>query len=128
MKQNIGLLFLRVSIGLIMMLSHGWPKLMNFGVIATKFPDPIGIGGSASLALAVFAEFFCSAALILGLLTRWVSIPLLITMLVALFLVHGSDPWKKQEFVVLYIIPYISLICLGGGDYSVDRIFLKKQG
>ena len=42
-------------------------------------------------------------------------------MLVAIFIIHGDDPWKKQEFATLYLIPYIALAFSGGGRYSVDR-------
>ena len=124
--DQIGILILRVSVGLIMLLAHGMPKLLNFAAYSTKFPDPIGVGPQFSLILAIFSEVFCSLALIVGFKTRYASVPLLITMLVALFFVHGNDPWKKQEFVVMYIIPYLSLIFIGSGKYSLDGMYGEK--
>ena len=50
-----GLCWLRVSTGLMMLLAHGWPKLANFSTLAKVFPDPLGVGSTASLLLAVFA-------------------------------------------------------------------------
>lgn len=127
MAINLGLLFLRVSVGSLMFFSHGWGKLVNFSHIAPNFPDPLGVGSTVSLALAVFAEFFCSIAVIIGLKTRFAAIPLLITMLVALFLVHGNDPWKTKEFVILFIIPFTTLIITDGGSYSVDTFIPGKR-
>ena len=123
--NNFGLLMLRVTAGLMMLLGHGWGKLTNFATIAPNFPDPIGLGSQISLSLAVFSEVFCAAALILGLFTRIVSVPLLITMLVAAFIIHDQDPWAKKEFALLYAVPFLTLIFTGGGKLSIDR-FIKK--
>ena len=58
-NADLGLLILRVSIAGMMFMAHGWGKLTEFTIRAPYFPDPIGLGGTVSLALAVFAEFFC---------------------------------------------------------------------
>ena len=125
MKLNVGLLLLRLFIGLTMLISHGWGKLANFGAMSTKFPDLIGLGSQVSLSLAVFSEVFCSVFIVLGLLTRWVSIPLLITMAVAFFIVHGNDPFKVKELAFLYMGAYATLIFTGAGDYSLDKLIRK---
>ena len=59
MSNDISTLFLRLSFGLTMALAHGLPKIMNYSTMKNNFPDPIGIGNSASLVLVIFAEFFC---------------------------------------------------------------------
>lgn len=67
---NYVLLILRLSVG-VFMLSHGWGKfLMLIGDDPIQFADPLGVGITASLALTVFAEVFCSVLLIFGLATR----------------------------------------------------------
>ena len=123
--SSIGLLLLRVFLGGFMLFAHGWPKLAGFADKSGGFPDPLGIGSPASLTLAVFAEVLCALVLMLGLLTRAVAIPLLITMVVAAFLVHADDPFQKKEFALLYAIPFLSLIFTGAGSFSVDAK-LKK--
>ena len=45
-------------------------------------------------ALAGWAEFFGGILLLVGLLTRWISIPLLVTMLVAAITVHWQNGWS----------------------------------
>jgi putative oxidoreductase len=110
-----------------MLAFHGWGKLSNFGARWDSFGDPLGIGGNLTLILAVFAEFFCSLALIFGLLTRASAIPPLIVMLVAASIVHADDPWNKKEFALLYAIPYVALILAGGGKYSLDAKWFRKS-
>ncbi|MEQ8324907.1 MAG: DoxX family protein [Vicingaceae bacterium] len=118
--KDTGLFILRVGIGLLM-VSHGWAKLQYLLGGDIHFPDPLGLGEIPSLVLAVFAEFFCSLMLILGIKTRWATIPLIITMIIAAFVVHWSDPWGKKELAVLYLIPLISIALSGPGKYSIDR-------
>ena len=125
MNANVGLLILRVSTGLIMLFAHGWGKLINFSTIAPNFPDPIGVGSTVSLALAVFAEVFCAVAVIAGLKTRWAVVPLVITMIVAVGIVHAADPWGKKELGIMYMISFLALFFTGPGKYSVDGVMGK---
>jgi putative oxidoreductase len=45
--------------------SHGWGKLIEFGEKAAVFPDPFGVGSMMSLSFAIFAEVFCVLAVIM---------------------------------------------------------------
>ena len=129
MLQDTGILFFRITIGLTMLFAHGWGKMVKFSTIAPSFPDPFGLGGGVSLAFAVFSEVFCSLLIVLGLFTRWSTLPLIFTMLVAWYL-HGiawGDPWDKQEKAVLYLICYITLFFLGSGKCSLDALIRKKH-
>lgn len=124
---NIVLLILRVSIALLM-LAHGIPKLNTLLAGGPfKFADPIGIGETASLVLAVFAEVFCSLLLLLGLAVRLASVPLIITMLVAVFIVHGKDGLEQQEQGLLYLLIYLVLLFAGGGSFSIDKLISRNN-
>ena len=121
MWSSLGLLILRVVAGGMILLGHGWPKLMRFSDLSSRFPDPLGLGSTTlSLSLVLFAEVFCAAAVILGFATRLVAIPLVFAMLVAAFIIHADDPWQKKEFALLYALPFLTLICTGPGKFSVD--------
>jgi len=123
---DIGLLFLRISAAGMLLCSHGWGKLMSFGEKYTMFPDPLGLGSPVSMALAVGAEFFCAIAVILGFATRFTAVPVIVTMLVAAFVVHADDPWQKKEFALLYLLPFLTLVLTGAGKFSVDAVLSKK--
>ncbi|MDF1823287.1 MAG: DoxX family protein [Verrucomicrobiales bacterium] len=118
--SSLGLLILRVLLGGFMLFGHGWGKLATFSEKSAQFPDPLGVGSTPSLALAVFAEVFCAAALILGFFTRAAVIPLLTTMVVAAFIIHGDDPFQRKEFALLYAIPFLALMLTGAGAFSID--------
>lgn len=124
--NDVGLLLLRVSFGAAMLLGHGWGKLMAFSDKADSFPDPLGIGNQLSMVLAISAEVFASLLLALGLATRAVAIPLIVTMLVAMLIVHGDDPWKKKEMAFLYLVPYLTLVLTGPGRFSLDALIAKR--
>jgi putative oxidoreductase len=123
---DLWLLILRVVVGA-SMLTHGIPKLqMLFAGGEIQFPDPLGIGAILTLVLVVFAEGLCSVLLILGMLTRLASIPLVINMAVAFFVIHGADPLEKKELALFYLLIYLTLLVFGGGKYSLDKVFRKN--
>ncbi|WP_137401886.1 DoxX family protein [Echinicola rosea] len=125
-SRSLSLLLLRVGAAAFMM-THGWSKIMNFSEYLTKFADPIGVGPAVSLQLTIFAEFFCSILLALGFMTRWALIPLMITMIVAVFIAHGGDPFGHKEVGLLYLTIFISLFLSGPGNISMDAQILKKN-
>ena len=124
--RDVGLLILRVGAGGLMLV-HGVPKLERL-MGGGGFADPIGIGPTPSLALAVFAEVGCSIALALGLLTRLATLPLITTMLVAVLVVHADDPWSKKELGLLYLVPYLTLLLAGPGRFAVDAKLKGRLG
>lgn len=125
---DVGLLFLRLSVGATMLLSHGLPKLQKWDQLSSTFADPIGVGPTVSLALAIGAEVGASIFIMLGLATRLAAIPLAFTMLVAMLVVHADDPWSKKEFAFMYLIPCVTLMLTGGGRFAVDTKLKGKLG
>ena len=122
---NYGWLLFRVGISLLMMF-HGYSKLANFSHIAPKFLNFLGLGTSISLGLVVLSEFFGSICVLLGFLTRWAAFSIVFTMLVAIFVAHGMDPFAKKELAVLYAVVFIFPLFAGGGKYSIDNYLSKK--
>ncbi len=119
--QDLGLLAVRLLAGG-MTLTHGIPKIDRlFGEGPVKFADPFGLGPEISLALVIFAEVACSILVMVGLKTRLATIPLLITMLVAAFYIHGPDTFGEKELPLLFFTLFLSLLVSGPGNYTVDR-------
>ena len=114
------LLLLRLAMGG-MMLPHGFDKLTHFITRVKNFPDPFHIGSTVSLSLVIFAEFFCAALLLVGLMTRLVSIPLIITMAVAFFMIHNHDFVGDGQMAALFLSGYLVLLIAGPGKISLDR-------
>ena len=124
---DAGLLIARVGIALLMLV-HGLPKmLMLFSGDPVQFPSVFGMGAELSLGLAVFAEVFCSVLLLAGLGTRLAVVPLIITMMVAAFVIHAADPFAKQEPALYFLLVYVVLLFAGSGKYSVDYLLQRKN-
>jgi putative oxidoreductase len=120
LATSIGLLMLRLGAGGLLLYGHGWGKLMNAAEKASDFANPIGLGNVPSFWLVVFAEVLCSSLVMVGLLTRLSSIPLVIFFSVAGFIQHAHDPWARRELPFLYGVPFLALLFLGGGRFSLD--------
>ena len=78
-------------------IAVGLHKFMNIEDIASWFGNPDwGLGLPAPRLMAILAastELFGGIALLLGIAVRWLAIPLMITMLVAIFAVHWDQGW-----------------------------------
>ncbi|WP_417366290.1 DoxX family protein [Flavobacterium beibuense] len=124
---NFVLFLIRITIALFM-LTHGLKKIdLLLSDEPVQFADPFGIGATASLMLVVFAEVVCSALLIVGLATRLAVLPLIITMVVAVFMIHGSDGFERQELGSIYLMVYVLLLITGSGKYSLDHLICRKK-
>ncbi|MDD4636104.1 MAG: DoxX family protein [Bacteroidales bacterium] len=124
------LLAFRILFGILMMI-HGYQKFAQFNSMKENFPDPIGVGSEFSLALAIFGELICSAAFVVGLLYRLTMIPMLITMGVAFFIIHGNDPFANKELAFVYLAVFVIMYLAGPGRFAIDSIinemFIKDK-
>jgi putative oxidoreductase len=121
---NLAMLILRAGLGGLM-ISNGYDKLVNYGKYRGDFMDFLGMGSSMSLALLVFAEFFCSLFLIFGLFSRLVTIPLIIAMIVAVTKAHNADVFGEGEHAALFVIGFLTILIVGPGKLSVDGMIGK---
>ena len=122
---DLSLLLVRLAAGGFM-FSHGFGKLQKLVNGSFEFGDPIGLGPEISLGLTVFAEILCAFFILIGLFTRVAAVPRIITMFVAVFIVHDGDPFGKKELGLFYLFNYLVLFLSGSGKYSVDKLILKK--
>lgn len=120
LKTDLGLALLRI-LPSVMLLTHGIPKFQKLLAGDFEFGDPIGIGATPSLFLAVIGEFICPILLIIGYKTRWAAVPPAIVMIVAGFIVHASDPFNVKEKAFLFLSFFIVIMLLGPGRYSIDK-------
>jgi putative oxidoreductase len=126
MKVDVGLFLLRLGVGATF-ATHGLAKLQKWGELAAVFPDPIGVGHSFSLALAIFGELVCGALLAAGLATRVAAVPALVTMLVALGVIHAADPFQKKELAFIYAVCFLTLLLTGPGRLSLDAVIGARR-
>ena len=88
------------------------------GTLGVPFPDIFTW-------LVIITEAGGAALILIGLFIRWSSIPLLIVMFFAGYLVHWQNGWPHEangiEFAAIYSLMLLTLLCFGGGKYlSLD--------
>lgn len=129
--EHWGQLVLRLAIGPIF-IAHGYEKIFVDG--HTKIALFLGNLGiplpEISAWLLMFTEFVGGIFLLVGLLTRWASIPVAFAMLVAILTFHS--PWQHSligpggfEKPLALMAIALCLMVQGGGKFSVDN-WLKK--
>ena len=131
MLTNLGLLALRVTLGLVF-LGHGAQKAFGaFG--GPGFTGATGFIGSLGFrparfwtGLAVGGELLAGALYFLGLLTPLAGLLVLGTMGVAIAKVHGPKGFFVQnggyEYNLVLIISAVALSLAGPGAYSLDHL------
>lgn len=133
---DLGLLILRLGIGLSMLLFHGWGKISG-GPERWE-----GIGGQmANLGIdvfpvfwgfmAAFSEFFCSAFLVLGIFFRPAAFLLIGTMFVA-SIRHLSLPagepgsgFSGASHALEFLTVYVALFLIGPGRYKLAALWRR---
>jgi putative oxidoreductase len=118
---NFAMLLLRLVFGILIM-NHGYDKLMHFGDRHNTFMNFMGIGSTLSLALVIFAEFFCGLFVILGLFTRLSVIPIIIVLIVAIVKAHHNAIFGDAQPATLFLTGFLVLLFVGPGRASVDSM------
>jgi putative oxidoreductase len=131
---DVGLLVLRLGIGLSMAIFHGYGKVAGG-------PERWGRVGGAMKNLGLdflpafwgfmagFSEFFCSIFLVLGIFFRPATLFLASTMLVATIR-HLSLPadapgsgFSGASHSLEFMVVYIALFLIGSGKYTIKSKF-----
>lgn len=123
LNPDIGLLLFRICFGMLMILFHGWEKLMTAERQFHTFPDLIGISSELSYILVVWFENFGAILIVFGLFTRINALGLAFTMFVAFSLFHDmqfTGPSSGQS-AFAFGFAYLLLFFSGGGKYSMDH-------
>jgi putative oxidoreductase len=121
-------LLMRLFVGYFFM-ETGWAKIHNLDAFATRFAQ-WGIPHPAfNAALSAYTEFLGGALTILGLGMRFVSIPMIINMIVAVLTVKLKSVGGLDDFAELdeplYALSFVWLFFSGAGWLSVDGL-LKR--
>lgn len=125
---NLGRLFLRLFVG-IMLMQFGIRQMMRFEEFAAMFPSVLGMPGETSLVVMILIEIICSSFIMFGFLTRFMTIPPILAMLIAeYYLLHDyvSDAaytlsWQQPGYIpIMFLGIYFFILLVGPGKISVD--------
>lgn len=106
-------------------------KINNFDSIVTWFRDGLHLPfPELNAYMATGTEIAGLVLLILGLATRFISIPLMVIMAVAVLTVHGLEHFSCAdngfEIPLYYFIMLMTLMTGGAGKFSLDETIFKK--
>jgi len=125
----LALLSGRLAVGLLF-VSTGWGKVHNIPKV-TLFFEKLGIPAPGFNAVLVgWSELLCGSALVLGLFTRLATVPLIVSMIIAILTakladIHGIfDLVGADEFT--YLVVLVMLAILGPGRAAVDHAIAKR--
>jgi putative oxidoreductase len=125
---NLGLLALRVGVGLNMALLHGVERVRHYSDRVSSFPDPLHMGHRYSLLLTVAAEFVGGILVTLGLAGRFGAFLLTFTLGLGLFTGDAGSTWRQRELTTLYLAGSLAILMLGCGRWALDPMLWKRLG
>ena len=126
----LGFLAIRLYLFLIFWTA-GTDKLSSFNEFS-KWLESLGLGFPEVFSwIVIAAEIGGACLLLVGLFVRWATVPLLIVMANAIFLIHWENGWAREsngiEMAVTYSIMLVILLLSGGGRYfSLDHWITRK--
>ena len=128
-SDYLGPLFLRVGVGVVFAW-HGWQKFHDLGVANfAKFLGSLNVPAPEVVAwLQTAAEGIGGLLLIVGLFTRYVTLPLIAIMIGAIWLVKVNvgfivTPVAGAELEVALLAGLLGLLFIGPGRLSLDSMF-----
>ena len=129
--EDLALLLLRIFMGGTFLV-YAIKKVQGFDNYVVLFSDKLDLPfPMINLYLVMAVEGIGGILLVLGVLTRFISIPLIFTMVVAFFLVNINNGFAASNFGVEVPLAYISILIVlfafGSGKISVDDKLLKSK-
>ena len=128
--DGIALSVLRIVVGIVFVV-HGFGKLMTgFGTVSESFAEmgiPLPLVSAIMVALA---EVVGGLALAAGFYTRLATVPLIVTMLVAMIMVHLRNGFfiynSGYEYTLVLLVVLVVIAVTGPGAIAVDNLLGKK--
>jgi len=122
-------LAVRITVGVVF-AGTGWTKLNHLPQITQNFRG-LGIPAPEILTPLVSGiEFFGGILMLVGLLTRFISVPLMIVMVVAIATAKWSDVDSLETLLgfeeVSYFVMFAWLGIAGPGPVSLDHFVVKR--
>jgi putative oxidoreductase len=132
--QGWGLTILRVVTGIVFLISGG-QKLTSFGTdtslrtLAEELGQLPGLLPLLAATTGTLVAFLCGAALVLGLFTRLVSIPLVVVMVMDVLLFHPPSSFFVEdngfEYALLRLAACVTLVVAGPGRAALSSVLRR---
>ncbi|MGX7894361.1 DoxX family protein [Tsuneonella sp. HG222] len=91
--------------------------LAQFGFAAPQVMAP----------LSVWVQFVCGVLLVLGLLTRWAGLLVMVNFVVAVIMVHWAEPFRGWWPALVLVFLGAHFAAAGSGRFGLDALFLRER-
>lgn len=126
LRVDLALLLFRVILSISLIGTHGLKNIIHFDAASRELPDPFGMGPLFSVVMAILSDVVCALLVLVGCITRFAILPILMLTLTGLFVVHIKDSAVIRDVPLIYSLSFLLLFYLGPGKYSVDQILFSK--
>jgi putative oxidoreductase len=128
--ESLALLLLRgiLAYGFYVPAKNKWADINAIGewFASLGYPAPL-----LNAYAAATIEMLGVGLLVLGLFTRWISLPLMVVMGVAIATVHSANGFEASangyEIPLYYLLMLFLLVAKGGGAWSIDALLARKK-
>ena len=125
-NDDVGKLILRLTLG-ILLLFHGISKFQHPGTVEFIADNLSLAGWPAILSNGVyFGEIIAPALIVIGILTRYSAVVVIINMLFAIFLMHSADIFSltqhggwRLELQGFYLFGAVAIVFFGSGNHAL---------
>lgn len=124
--NNVALLVFRIAISVELIYAHGLKKIGIGTATAEVVPNPLGFSETFNQAFATTANLVMPLFIILGLMTRLATLPILAVTLTGYFVLHFNDPILVKDVPLVYSLCFMLICFTGAGKYSVDHYISRK--
>ncbi|TDW47784.1 putative oxidoreductase [Flavobacterium sp. 270] len=134
MRSNVGtklndvaLFFFRIAVSIELIYAHGLKKIGIGTALAEVVPNPLGLPEALNQVFATAANLVMPIFIILGLMTRLATLPILAVTLTGYFVLHFNDPILVKDVPFMYSLCFLLICFTGAGKYSVDHYIISRN-
>lgn len=138
---NMARLFMRLFVG-VMFMQFGIRQLVHFNELSSTFPCMLGLSSQSCLIIMITIELLCSLLIMVGFLTRFATIPAVLSMAAAeIYIVEDLVPhinlWgitstQPGYLPIMFIGIFLFILLAGPGkislDYFLSLFIISRQG
>ena len=127
--DSAALLVARLTVG-VLFVSTGWGKVNNLAKVTDFFTELAIPMPGLNAVLASYAELICGFLLVIGLASRLASVPLVVTMVIAILTAKRSELHSVPDLFGFvewtYLVILLVIFALGPGKIALDTLLQRR--
>ena len=125
-NDDVGKLILRLTLG-VLLLFHGVSKFQHPGTVEFIADNLSSSGWPSIFSYGVyFGEIIAPVLIMIGIMTRYSAVVVIVNMLFAIFLMHSADIFSltqhggwRLELQAFYLFGALAMVFFGSGNHAL---------